>query len=122
MVSSPQLSVSVGKNEQQTKGQAVKTASSSGFVKEIYVGNLDYYTAPEELEALFSQIGTIVSMSIPLDFVTHHNRGLGFVKMSTQSEAEDAVERLDGQTFRGRILHLNWSRGLSHMERPIRRW
>jgi len=76
--------------------------------RKIFVGNVDYDTSPDELQELFSQCGTVKSVSIPRDYVTQKGRGFGFIAMSCREEAEAALQELDGRQFRGRTLRLDW--------------
>jgi RNA recognition motif-containing protein len=67
----------------------------------LYVGNLNYAVTSQELEQLFAQYGSVVSVKII------ERKGFGFVEMSTQSEAEEAKEKLDGTEFMQRRLKVN---------------
>jgi RNA recognition motif-containing protein len=64
----------------------------------LYVGNLLYGATNEELRDLFSEYGTVTDVKII------EGRGFGFVEMSSQEEAENAKEKLDGYDFNGRTL------------------
>jgi cold-inducible RNA-binding protein len=78
--------------------------------KKLYVGNLSYTTTKEALEELFSQAGTVESVNIISDRSTGQSRGFGFVEMSTQQEADQAVQKLNGQNVDGRSLIVNEAR------------
>ena len=64
----------------------------------LYVGNLSCSVTNEQLKKLFSNHGEVRQVN------TIRNRGLGFVEMSSSSEAEAAKEALDGSEFKGRYL------------------
>ncbi|NIM11926.1 MAG: RNA-binding protein [Candidatus Aminicenantes bacterium] len=64
----------------------------------LYVGNLLYGTTNDDLQDLFSEYGTVTDVKII------EGRGFGFVEMSSQEEAENAMEKLDGYDFKGRTL------------------
>jgi cold-inducible RNA-binding protein len=76
----------------------------------LYVGNLSYETTEEELQALFSQAGSVTSVALPTDRQTGRPRGFGFVEMSTEEEARKAISMFNGQTVRERQIKVNESR------------
>jgi RNA recognition motif-containing protein len=72
----------------------------------IYVGNLPFSTTDEELRALFSQHGTVESVSVPTDRETGRPRGFAFVEMN-QADAARAIQNLNGKDMGGRPLRVN---------------
>ena len=72
------------------------------MASKLYVGGLAYSTTSESLRALFAQRGTVESAAVVSDRDSGQSRGFGFVEMSTQPEAEEAIAKLDGQSFEGR--------------------
>lgn len=76
----------------------------------LYVGSLAYQTTEQELHELFSQHGTVISAKIVEDRATGGSRGFGFVEMTTQEEAMNAITGLHGFTFSGRSLVVNEAR------------
>jgi RNA recognition motif-containing protein len=78
--------------------------------KKLFVGNLSFSTTNEDLEALFSQVGTCESATIITDRDTGRSRGFGFVEMSAQSEAEQAIAEFNGKELQGRALTVNEAR------------
>jgi len=64
--------------------------------KELYVGSLSYDATEYDLEKLFSVSGRVTSVHLITDSVTGQFKGCGYVRMSTEAEAKDAVESLDG--------------------------
>lgn len=72
----------------------------------IYVGNLPFSTTDAELRELFSQHGTVESVSVPTDRETGRPRGFAFVEMS-QSDAARAIQNLNGKDLGGRSLRVN---------------
>jgi RNA recognition motif-containing protein len=72
----------------------------------IYVGNLPFTTTDEELRTLFSQHGTVESVSLPTDRETGRPRGFAFVEMS-QADASKAIQSLNGKDLGGRPLRVN---------------
>jgi RNA recognition motif-containing protein len=72
----------------------------------IYVGNLPFSATDADVRALFSQHGTVESVSLPTDRETGRPRGFGFVEMS-QADAARAIQALNGQDMGGRQLRVN---------------
>ncbi|HEY2683742.1 MAG TPA: RNA-binding protein [Steroidobacteraceae bacterium] len=72
----------------------------------IYVGNLPFTTTDEELRSLFSEHGTVESVSLPTDRETGRPRGFGFVEMN-QADAQRAIQNLNGKDMGGRALRVN---------------
>jgi len=64
--------------------------------KELYVGSLSYETTEYDLEKLFSVSGRVTSVHLIVDLKTGEFKGCGYVRMSTEAEAKDAVDSLDG--------------------------
>ena len=73
----------------------------------IYVGNLSYDTTEEELREDFSAFGEVASVSIITDRETGRSKGFGFVVMSVDSEAREAIEGLNDKEIKGRVLKVN---------------
>ena len=78
--------------------------------RKLYVGNLGFDVASKDLEELFSQAGTCDSAAVITDRDTGRSRGFGFVEMSSNSEAQQAIQQFDGQEFKGRALKVNEAR------------
>lgn len=78
--------------------------------KKLYVGNLDYDTSEDALEEAFSEAGEVESADIVSDRNTGRSRGFGFVEMSSEEEAEKAIELLDGKELEGRTLKVDEAR------------
>jgi RNA recognition motif-containing protein len=78
--------------------------------KKLFVGNLPFSTTSADLEALFAEVGTCESASVITDRETGRSRGFGFVEMSADSEAEAAIEKLNGRDMGGRSLTVSEAR------------
>ncbi len=87
--------------------------------KRLYVGNLSYNTTEDGLKGLFSQHGTVESVSIVTDKFSGRSRGFGFVEMSSDEEAKASVEKCNGVDLDGRALVVNEARPME--ERGERR-
>ncbi|HUI61796.1 MAG TPA: RNA-binding protein [Steroidobacteraceae bacterium] len=72
----------------------------------IYVGNLPFSASEADVRQLFSQHGTVESVSLPTDRETGRPRGFGFVEMS-QADAARAIQSLNGHEMGGRQLRVN---------------
>ena len=73
----------------------------------LYVGNLPFRTSESDLEQVFGEFGTVQSVAIVTDRDTGRSRGFGFVEMSTDAEAQAAIEAMDGKDLDGRNLTVN---------------
>jgi len=72
----------------------------------IYVGNLPFTATDAELRTLFSEHGTVESVSLPTDRETGRPRGFGFVEMN-RADASRAIQNLNGKDLGGRALRVN---------------
>jgi RNA recognition motif-containing protein len=77
-------------------------------MKKIYVGNLAFSATEQEIRDLFSQHGTVGSVSLITDRETGQPRGFGFVEM--EDGADKAISALDGKEVGGRTLKVNEAR------------
>jgi cold-inducible RNA-binding protein len=70
----------------------------------LYVGNLSFGTMEDDLQQLFSQVGSVESIAMVTDRDTGRSRGFAFVEMSSQSEGEAAIAKFNGSELDGRSL------------------
>lgn len=77
------------------------------MAKKLYVGNLTYQINDSDLEALFAPYGTVQSAQVVIDRDTSRSKGFGFVEMSTEEEAQQAIQALNGHNYDGRNLTVN---------------
>ncbi len=80
------------------------------MAQKLYVGGLPYSTTDQELADAFASAGSVVSASIVTDRMTGRSRGFGFVEMSTEEEANAAIDQWHGKEFGGRMLTVNIAR------------
>ena len=73
----------------------------------LYVGGLPYSITEDRLEELFGEHGTVESARVITDKFTGRSRGFGFVELSTQEEAQVAIDKLNGTDLEGRSLTVN---------------
>jgi RNA recognition motif-containing protein len=85
----------------------------------LFVGNLSYQTADNDLRDYFSAAGPVTSVSVMMDKFTGRSRGFAFVEMGSGDEARKAVEMFHGKEFQGRALTVNVAR--PREDRPPRR-
>ena len=75
--------------------------------KKLYVGNLSYSSDRQSLEQCFSAHGTVESATVITDRETGRSKGFGFVEMSSEDEAQAAIDNLDGYELDGRTIRVN---------------
>lgn len=78
--------------------------------KRLYCGNLSYNVTGSDLEKMFSEFGTVTSADVISDRESGRSKGFGFVEMSTDEEAQAAIDGLDQQDHDGRKLNVNEAR------------
>ena len=79
-------------------------------MKNIFVGNLDFNTAEDELRKLFETYGQVDRITILTDRDTGRSRGFGFVEMTNGEEGDKAIAALNGTQIGGRTLNVNEAR------------
>ena len=78
----------------------------------LYVGGIPYTTTEASLSDAFSKAGNVVSSAIIIDRMTGRSKGFGFVEMSSEEDANKAIEMYNGADFEGRKLTVNVARPL----------
>ena len=73
----------------------------------IYVGNLAYKVSDNDLKEIFEEFGDVISAKVITDRETGRSKGFGFVEMSNEEDAQNAIEDLDGTEMDGRNLKVN---------------
>ena len=76
----------------------------------LFVGNLSFNTTENDLQDAFAAFGTVTEANLMVDRMTNRPRGFGFVTMSSDEEAQKAVEGLNGRELDGRALTVNIAR------------
>ena len=79
----------------------------------LYVGNLPFSATDVSLREMFGQAGQVESARIITDRDTGRSKGFGFVEMSTQQEASDAIKKFNGADLDGRSLTVNEARPMA---------
>jgi RNA recognition motif-containing protein len=84
--------------------------------KKLYVGNLPFSATDQVLADSFAQCGTVESAKIIIDRETGRSKGFGFVEMSSDAEALDAISKFNGADYDGRKLTVNEARPMAPRE------
>jgi cold-inducible RNA-binding protein len=79
-------------------------------MKNIYVGNLDSAVTEDQVRALFESHGAVETVTIVKDRDTGRSRGFAFVEMTSDSEADTAINGLNGKLMWERQLTINEAR------------
>lgn len=70
----------------------------------LFVGRLPYEVTEEGLRELFEKFGDVSSAKVVMDRYTGRSRGFGFVEMTEEANAKEAMEKLDGSEVMGREI------------------
>jgi RNA recognition motif-containing protein len=76
----------------------------------LYVGNLSFSTTEASLGDFFAQAGSVGSVKLITDRDTGRSRGFAFVEMSSDEEAEKAIQDLNGKELDGRAITVSEAR------------
>lgn len=82
----------------------------------LYVGGLPYSVTEGQLQEVFSVHGTVESATVISDKFTGQSRGFGFVEMGSSSEAQKAIEALNGSQLEGRTLTVNEAKPMARRD------
>jgi len=80
------------------------------MAKKLYVGNLAFDVTNTDLEEAFAPVGPCDSVAVITDRATGQSRGFGFVEMSSESDAQRAIQELDGREIKGRAIRVSEAR------------
>src|SRR5271155_539376 len=84
--------------------------------KKLYVGNLPFSANDSSLEQIFAQAGTVESAKVITDRDTGRSKGFGFVEMSSDAEAADAIAKFNGADYEGRPMTVNEAKPMAPRE------
>ena len=70
----------------------------------LYVANLAFHLTENEIQDIFSPVGTVQEVKLILDKVTGKSRGFAFVTFASDGEAERAITEFNGHRVEGRPL------------------
>lgn len=77
------------------------------MTNKLFVGSLSWNATEQQLQDLFSTVGTVQSVHIIMDKYSGKSKGFGFVEMSTPEEAEKAIQQLNGSEVDGRKINIS---------------
>ncbi|KAE8336144.1 hypothetical protein BDV24DRAFT_142499 [Aspergillus arachidicola] len=86
-------------------------------MSKLFVGGLAWHTTDESLRSGFEQFGTVEEAIVVKDRDTGRSRGFGFVRFSSEADADKAVENMNNVEFDGRSIRVDKA---SERERPPR--
>ena len=85
------------------------------MARKLYVGGLSYETTDDQRREAFAKFGTVESAKVIKDRDSDRSKGFGFVEMSSDSEAEEAIRGMKGTLLDGKQITVDYAR-----ERPER--
>ena len=88
----------------------------------IYVGNLSFEVTDESLTTSFTEYGEVSTARVIIDRFSGRSRGFGFVEMPNDTEAQAAIQSLNGQEMQGRVLTVNEARPREDGGKRERNW
>ena len=77
------------------------------MAKKIYVGNLAFSVTDDELVQAFSSFGTVASARVVIDKMSGRSKGFGFVEIEDDGAADEAINKMNGQTIAGRAVRVS---------------
>ena len=92
------------------------------MAKNIYVGNLPFSVTEADFRAMFEEHGAVSSANLVMDRDTGRPRGFGFVEMDDDSQAQAAMDALDGADMDGRALKVNEAKPREQRPSRDRSW
>jgi RNA recognition motif-containing protein len=87
--------------------------------KKLFVGNLSWDVRDEQLKEMFGAVGTVEEAVVIMDRMKNRSKGFGFVTMSTEEEAQAALEELNGKEVDGRPINVSEAREQSGERRSF---
>lgn len=91
------------------------------MAKKLYVGNLAFSVTDDELMQAFTTFGTVVSARVVMDRMTGRSKGFGFVEIEDDAMADEAVDKMNGQTIGGRPVRVSEAKPQEDKPRGPRR-
>ena len=74
------------------------------MAKKLFVGGLSWNTNDDQLKEFFAEIGEVVSANVITDKYSGRYKGFGFIEMSSEKEAKEAMKKLNGKELDGRTI------------------
>jgi RNA recognition motif-containing protein len=82
----------------------------------LFVGSLSYGVTDDQLKEFFASAGQVVSANVIVDRDSNRSKGFGFVEMSSDEEAQKAIQELNNKELDGRAVTVSEAR--PREERP----
>jgi nucleolin len=98
----------VGFQDDDNRGRDSYQGSPSAKNAKLFVRNIGYSTTEPELQKLFQQVGTVLSVKIPIDRETGTQKGFGFIEMASAEEAEQAIKQLNNSYIGGKEISIDY--------------
>jgi cold-inducible RNA-binding protein len=76
----------------------------------LFVGNLAFEVTENDLNDTFAPHGTVTEANLMMDRATNRSRGFGFVTMSSDEEAQKAIDGCNGKQLGGRAINVSVAR------------
>ncbi|PKO12437.1 MAG: RNA-binding protein [Chloroflexi bacterium HGW-Chloroflexi-10] len=73
----------------------------------LYIGNMSHETTEQDLRTMFSEAGTVESIDVIMDRQTEKPKGFAFVTMSSEDEAEKAINMFNAKDVKEQTLKVN---------------
>ena len=80
------------------------------MARKLYVGGLSFSTTEDQIREEFAKFGVVESVTVIRDRDSDTSRGFGFVEMSSDAEAEEAIKGLNEAMLDGRQINVNYAR------------
>lgn len=80
------------------------------MAKRLFVGGLPYSLTQDELKEMFDQVGKVTNCNLITDKFTNLSKGFAFVEMDKDSDADKAIETLNGKEVGGRNIAVSIAR------------
>lgn len=78
--------------------------------KKLYIGNLPYSVDDQSLQSAFAEFGAVSSAKVITDRETGRSKGFGFVEYDSDSDADAAIDKMNGQQLDGRAINVSEAR------------
>ncbi len=87
--------------------------------KKLFIGNLSWDVRDEQLKEIFSAVGTVEEAVVIMDRIKNRSKGFGFVTMSSEEEAQNAISEINGKEVDGRPINVSEAREESRERRSF---
>ncbi|KAF0986291.1 hypothetical protein HZS_1565, partial [Henneguya salminicola] len=98
---------------------AIKNAENEIELTEsarLFVRNIPFDCNETELQKLFEKFGKVLQVYIPIDSTLCRPKGFAYITFESPSHAVEALNNLDGHSFKGRVIHIIPAKELPRLE------